>query len=66
VDLDRSGSPAQRDQQAVIAGIAAVIGGASDEAVRAIVLTGAGRKAFCAGADLSGGTAPSPSGSTSR
>jgi enoyl-CoA hydratase/carnithine racemase len=28
----------------------------ADPAIRAIVLTGAGRKAFCAGADLSGGT----------
>jgi methylglutaconyl-CoA hydratase len=43
--------------KAVIAGIeAAVARAAADAEVRAIVLTGAGRKAFCAGADLSGGT----------
>jgi enoyl-CoA hydratase/carnithine racemase len=41
----------------VVAGIeAAVTAAQSDPAIRAIVLTGAGRKAFCAGADLSGGT----------
>jgi enoyl-CoA hydratase/carnithine racemase len=41
----------------VVAGIeAAVTAAQSDPGVRAIVLTGAGRKAFCAGADLSGGT----------
>jgi enoyl-CoA hydratase/carnithine racemase len=41
----------------VLAGIeAAVTAAQSDPAVRAIVLTGVGRKAFCAGADLSGGT----------
>ena len=44
--------------KAVIAGIeAAVATAAADPAVRAIVLTAVGRKAFCAGADLSGGTA---------
>jgi len=44
--------------KAVIAGIAAAIGEVQeDEAVRGIVLTGAGRKAFCAGADLTDGTA---------
>jgi enoyl-CoA hydratase/carnithine racemase len=41
----------------VVAGIeAAVTQAQADPAIRAIVLTGAGRKAFCAGADLSGGT----------
>jgi enoyl-CoA hydratase/carnithine racemase len=35
---------------------AAMIDASKDENVRAIVLTGAGQKAFCAGADLSGGT----------
>jgi enoyl-CoA hydratase/carnithine racemase len=41
----------------VVAGIAdAVTQAQADPVVRAIVLTGAGRKAFCAGADLSGGT----------
>jgi enoyl-CoA hydratase/carnithine racemase len=41
----------------VIAGIEAAIRGAtSDTTLRAIVLTGVGRKAFCAGADLSRGT----------
>jgi enoyl-CoA hydratase/carnithine racemase len=41
----------------VVAGIEqAVTAAQSDPAIRAIVLTGAGRKAFCAGADLSGGT----------
>jgi enoyl-CoA hydratase/carnithine racemase len=41
----------------VIAGIEAAVSAAkADPAVRAIVLTGAGRKAFCAGADLSSGT----------
>jgi enoyl-CoA hydratase/carnithine racemase len=44
--------------KAVIAGIAAAIGEVQeDEAVRGIVLTGAGHKAFCAGADLTDGTA---------
>jgi enoyl-CoA hydratase/carnithine racemase len=43
--------------KAVLAGIEAAVAGArEDPAIRAIVLTGAGRKAFCAGADLSGGT----------
>jgi enoyl-CoA hydratase/carnithine racemase len=43
--------------KAVIAGIEAAITEAqSNPAIRAIVLTGAGRKAFCAGADLTGGT----------
>ena len=43
---------------AVLQGIeAAVVAAAGDAAVRAIVLTGAGRKAFCAGADLGEGTA---------
>jgi len=41
----------------VVAAIAAAVAQAhADPAIRAIVLTGAGRKAFCAGADLSGGT----------
>ncbi len=41
----------------VVAGIeAAVTAAQADPAIRAIVLTGAGRRAFCAGADLSGGT----------
>jgi enoyl-CoA hydratase/carnithine racemase len=41
----------------VVAGIEdAVRAAQADPAIRAIVLTGAGRKAFCAGADLSGGT----------
>jgi enoyl-CoA hydratase/carnithine racemase len=41
----------------VIAGVEAAVAAAkADPAVRAIVLTGAGRKAFCAGADLSSGT----------
>jgi enoyl-CoA hydratase/carnithine racemase len=41
----------------VIAGIEAAVAAAQgNPAVRAIVLTGVGRKAFCAGADLSGGT----------
>lgn len=42
----------------VIQGIqTAVIESEQDKSLRCIVLTGAGRKAFCAGADLSGGTA---------
>jgi enoyl-CoA hydratase/carnithine racemase len=42
---------------AVLAGIAAGLHAASaDPAVRAVVLTGSGDKAFCAGADLSRGT----------
>jgi enoyl-CoA hydratase/carnithine racemase len=42
---------------AVIAGIhAAVASAAADRDLRAIVLTGVGDKAFCAGADLSAGT----------
>jgi enoyl-CoA hydratase/carnithine racemase len=41
----------------VIAGIeAAVASTETDPSIRAIVLTGVGRKAFCAGADLSAGT----------
>ena len=41
----------------VVAAIAAAVAQAhADPAIRAIVLKGAGRKAFCAGADLSGGT----------
>jgi len=41
----------------VIAGIEAAVRGANaDTSLRAIVLTGTGRKAFCAGADLSRGT----------
>jgi enoyl-CoA hydratase/carnithine racemase len=41
----------------VISGIeAAVKGAAADPSIRAIVLTGVGEKAFCAGADLSTGT----------
>ena len=40
----------------VIAGIAAAVRAAQDDpALRAVVLTGAGRKAFCAGADLTDG-----------
>jgi enoyl-CoA hydratase/carnithine racemase len=43
--------------KAVLAGIeAAMREAAATPGVRAAVLTGAGRKAFCAGADLSGGT----------
>ncbi len=43
--------------QRVIAGIEAAIAAAAiNQAVRAIVLTGVGRKAFCVGADLSVGT----------
>lgn len=43
--------------EAVIAGIRAGLEqAAGDPDIRAIVLTGAGDKAFCAGADLSGGT----------
>ena len=43
---------------AVLAGIEAAVRQAdADPGLRAIVLTGAGDKAFCAGADLSGGTA---------
>jgi enoyl-CoA hydratase/carnithine racemase len=42
---------------AVLAGIGAAIEAAArDSGIRAIVLTGAGEKAFCAGADLSEGT----------
>ena len=41
----------------VIAGIEAAVRSANaDASMRAIVLTGTGRKAFCAGADLSRGT----------
>ena len=41
----------------VLAGIAAAVELASTDAtIRALVLTGAGDKAFCAGADLSEGT----------
>src|ERR1700758_3250669 len=44
---------------AVIAGIHdAMIGAAVDPSVRVIVLTGAGSKAFCAGADRPRGTKP--------
>jgi methylglutaconyl-CoA hydratase len=40
----------------VISGIqSAVVAAQDDASVRSIVLTGAGRKAFCAGADLTGG-----------
>jgi enoyl-CoA hydratase/carnithine racemase len=43
--------------KAVLAGIEAAITSAQhNPAIRAIVLTGAGQKAFCAGADLSTGT----------
>jgi enoyl-CoA hydratase/carnithine racemase len=43
--------------KAVIAGIeSAIIEAQSNPYTRAIVLTGVGRKAFCAGADLTGGT----------
>jgi enoyl-CoA hydratase/carnithine racemase len=42
---------------AVLAGIeAAIVSTAADPGIRAIVLTGVGEKAFCAGADLSDGT----------
>ena len=34
----------------------AIAASEADPSIRAIVLTGVGRKAFCAGADLSGGT----------
>jgi len=45
--------------KAVIAGIEAEFRAAAARPdIRAIVLTGAGQKAFCAGADLSGGTGP--------
>ncbi|MBA2725920.1 MAG: enoyl-CoA hydratase/isomerase family protein [Actinobacteria bacterium] len=44
----------------VVRGIAEALGAAeSDETIRAVVLTGAGEKAFCAGADL-GGMTPDP------
>jgi enoyl-CoA hydratase/carnithine racemase len=52
--------PARRNaiNAAVLAGIeSAVLSTADDASVRAIVLTGAGDKAFCAGADLTEGTA---------
>ena len=40
----------------VISGIASAVKASQDDArVRSVVLTGAGRKAFCAGADLAGG-----------
>lgn len=40
----------------VISGIeSAVTAAQADASLRSIVLTGAGRKAFCAGADLTGG-----------
>ena len=43
--------------KAVLAGIeAAMRQAAADPAIRSVVLTGAGQKAFCAGADLSTGT----------
>jgi len=43
--------------KAVLAGLeSALRDAANNKKIRAIVLTGAGRKAFCAGADLSGGT----------
>ena len=43
--------------KAVLAGIGDAVAAANaDPSLRAIVLTGAGEKAFCAGADLSGGT----------
>jgi enoyl-CoA hydratase/carnithine racemase len=43
--------------KAVIAGIEEAVSAArANPSIRAIVLTGAGRKAFCAGADLTGGT----------
>jgi methylglutaconyl-CoA hydratase len=43
--------------KSVIQGIrGALIESEQDDTLRCIVLTGAGRKAFCAGADLSGGT----------
>jgi len=42
---------------AVLAGIAqAIAATAADPTIRAVVLTGSGEKAFCAGADLSAGT----------
>lgn len=56
ITIDR---PERRNalNQDVIAGIHAAIDGARDDrGLRALVLTGAGDKAFCAGADLSRGT----------
>ncbi len=51
----------------VISGIeSAVTAAQADASVRSIVLTGAGRKAFCAGADLTGGRKHSRLGLTSR
>lgn len=47
----------------VVRGIAEALGAAeSDEAIRAVVMTGAGEKAFCAGADLGGMTPDSEVG----
>ena len=51
----------------VVAGIEAAVAQAEfDPAIRAIVLTAAGRKAFCAGADLSGGAGTFILGLTTR
>jgi enoyl-CoA hydratase/carnithine racemase len=42
----------------VVSGLAAGLEAARDPAVRAVVITGAGDRAFCAGADLDPGSAP--------
>jgi enoyl-CoA hydratase/carnithine racemase len=56
ITIDREARRNAMNKQ-VLAGIEnAIFTAQSDPAVRAIVLTGAGTKAFCAGADLSSGT----------
>jgi enoyl-CoA hydratase/carnithine racemase len=56
ITIDREARRNAMNKQ-VLAGIeSAIVTAQSDPAVRAIVLTGAGSKAFCAGADLSSGT----------